>query len=481
MSRRYKGAIISATPPTTSLATASGAWTLQQQMQAKAANAWPAANPYFILYGGTNYNAASNFGSGGLLVSPQGTVAITTNNGSATGQYTYLSNVGTVVVNEIYTSGQNVVYVNSAADPTWWIATQSYYYNAVLNSAPATWTLTNSKGGGGQDSIELGKIAVNGNGVTALNGGFRSGKVDVPTILLRDSSGTRIDGRMITANGPRSVQYTKIFAQTDNNFVYARAEAISEQQSWIVTPTSAVPTSKKQYTGGTGANMSYVQGAIDSSNNLYWCGISGSTVGLMRMNSSRVPTNQITWAVSSGSYTYQDLVSSGQSSMTQYGNYVYTCSSAFSGTSPNRVGNFFVICLNASDLTFVWGKRFSGNWTASGTNSQAGALGGGGQSSALGANQYGLWVKWCGGATQATAQLYAMKIPLDGSVVNGTYVVNSVNITISDYTPTLTVETVASTFTTNTPTTASQTDYTTANASISAGTTPTATKTYLAA
>ena len=45
MSNRYKGGVISATPPTTSggeSGTASGAWTLEQQMQLQAAGLWPA-------------------------------------------------------------------------------------------------------------------------------------------------------------------------------------------------------------------------------------------------------------------------------------------------------------------------------------------------------------------------------------------------------------------------------------------------------
>ena len=41
MSRRYKGGVISATAPTTSFFSATGVWTLAQQMQAKAADQWP--------------------------------------------------------------------------------------------------------------------------------------------------------------------------------------------------------------------------------------------------------------------------------------------------------------------------------------------------------------------------------------------------------------------------------------------------------
>jgi len=45
---RYKGGVISATPPTTSTSAATGVWTLVQQMQAQAAGAWPVAPSYWI-------------------------------------------------------------------------------------------------------------------------------------------------------------------------------------------------------------------------------------------------------------------------------------------------------------------------------------------------------------------------------------------------------------------------------------------------
>jgi hypothetical protein len=49
MSNRYKGGIISATPPTlVAGAGASGAWTLEQQMQATAAGLWPVNGPFYI-------------------------------------------------------------------------------------------------------------------------------------------------------------------------------------------------------------------------------------------------------------------------------------------------------------------------------------------------------------------------------------------------------------------------------------------------
>jgi hypothetical protein len=79
MSKRYKGGIISATPPTPSSSSASGEWTLTQQLQAQAAGGWPVPPSFYIedlfstyLYtgnGGTQTinNGINLAGRGGLV------------------------------------------------------------------------------------------------------------------------------------------------------------------------------------------------------------------------------------------------------------------------------------------------------------------------------------------------------------------------------------------------------------------------------
>ena len=82
MSNRYKGGVISATPPTTTGGNdgvASGAWTLEQQMQAQAAGLWPNQPVFYIedvfstyLYTGTGAaqtitNGINLSGKGGLV------------------------------------------------------------------------------------------------------------------------------------------------------------------------------------------------------------------------------------------------------------------------------------------------------------------------------------------------------------------------------------------------------------------------------
>jgi hypothetical protein len=80
MSIRYKGGILSATPPTlVAGAGASGAWTLEQQMQATAAGNWPVNGPFYVedvfstyLYSGNNgaqtiTNGVNLSGNGGMV------------------------------------------------------------------------------------------------------------------------------------------------------------------------------------------------------------------------------------------------------------------------------------------------------------------------------------------------------------------------------------------------------------------------------
>jgi hypothetical protein len=79
MSMRYKGGVISATPPTTSQTSASGSWTLSQQMQATGGGNWPVNGPFYIedvfstwLYTGngstqTINNGIDLAGEGGLV------------------------------------------------------------------------------------------------------------------------------------------------------------------------------------------------------------------------------------------------------------------------------------------------------------------------------------------------------------------------------------------------------------------------------
>lgn len=72
MSMRYKGGVISATPPTTSASSAVGVWTLEQQLQATAGSGWP---KQVVSWLATFGNTASNQAQG-ISIDPSGNVFI---------------------------------------------------------------------------------------------------------------------------------------------------------------------------------------------------------------------------------------------------------------------------------------------------------------------------------------------------------------------------------------------------------------------
>lgn len=108
MSMRYKGAVISATPPTTSTTTATGVWTLPQQMQAQGAGNWPYGGPFTYIedvFSTWLYTGTGN-GSG-----TTGTVATITNNVdlSTNGGLVWIKNRGRVVNHGLYDTARGAL------------------------------------------------------------------------------------------------------------------------------------------------------------------------------------------------------------------------------------------------------------------------------------------------------------------------------------------------------------------------------------
>ena len=100
MSNRYKGGVISATPPTlVAGAGASGTWTLEQQLQANAAGLWPVNGPFYIeevfstwLY--TGNGATQTINNGIDLAGKGGLVWIKPRNQGGTDHWLQTSNLG---------------------------------------------------------------------------------------------------------------------------------------------------------------------------------------------------------------------------------------------------------------------------------------------------------------------------------------------------------------------------------------------------
>jgi len=124
MSNRYKGGVISATPPTTTggdTGTASGAWTLEQQMQAQAAGLWPSPPPplyiedVFSTYLYTGNGSSQTITNGINLSGKGGMVWVKARDGAIPG------NIFDTVRNDGYLVTSTTSAVNSAgggAPPT---------------------------------------------------------------------------------------------------------------------------------------------------------------------------------------------------------------------------------------------------------------------------------------------------------------------------------------------------------------------------
>ena len=100
MSMRYKGSVISATPPVLATdAGASGAWTLEQQMQAKAAGKWPKNGPFnwiedvFSTYLYTG-NSSTQTITNGIDLAGKGGLVWLKGRSLAVGHYLYDTNRG---------------------------------------------------------------------------------------------------------------------------------------------------------------------------------------------------------------------------------------------------------------------------------------------------------------------------------------------------------------------------------------------------
>ena len=126
MSMRYKGGVISATPPTTSTASAKGVWTLIQQMQAQAAGQWPLTVFYpstielLVVAGGgsgaysNTFTSVSGAGGAGGYISNN---SFSVSSGTFTGTYTVTVGAGGTVT-QLYIGGKGTNSVFSGTNVT---------------------------------------------------------------------------------------------------------------------------------------------------------------------------------------------------------------------------------------------------------------------------------------------------------------------------------------------------------------------------
>ena len=143
MSKRYKGAIISATPPTTSTTSASGEWTLTQQMQAQAAGTWPLSpSPYIedlfspYVYTGTSAVRSIN---NGINLSAKGGLVWTKNRTNATDHFLVDTARGMTTANCAILFSNQTNAENTSPDA---ISAESTGYGIGSNTLGLGWNLS---------------------------------------------------------------------------------------------------------------------------------------------------------------------------------------------------------------------------------------------------------------------------------------------------------------------------------------------------
>ena len=147
MSIRYKGGILSATPPTlVAGAGASGAWTLEQQMQATAAGNWPVNGPFYIedvfstyLYTGTSAVRSIN---NGIDLSGNGGLVWTKNRNAITDHFLVDTARGMTTANSAILFSNQPSGQNTSPDA---LNAQSTGYGIGSNTLGLGWNLADNK------------------------------------------------------------------------------------------------------------------------------------------------------------------------------------------------------------------------------------------------------------------------------------------------------------------------------------------------
>lgn len=364
MSMRYKGAVLSATAPTTSSSSAQGIWTMRQQLQAVGGTGWPVPPANFI---GLLYSTLSTESAKGLTVDSLGNIIFC-------GSYdTY----GTIVAK--YNSAgvlqwqQYVVYTSS--DAFYGVSVDSsnniYVVGASIITGVRAMTITvlNSSGTllwknkveGSQSGFGY-SVAVDSVNNTYITGQILSGFNTAQTVKF-NSSGviqwqTKLSNTSYHANG------FCIALDGSNNVYIAGASLISGSGYWsgLVAKynTSGTLQWQKILSYGVPKNTFLYGCTVDASGNMYVCGYSsggGATDTIIaKYNSSGV----VQWQ---RSLSNSDAVRALKIALDSSNN-VYICGEAT--TFPMES---FVVKYNSSGV-IQWQRKLSNN-TASSNDSFA--------------------------------------------------------------------------------------------------------------
>ena len=356
MSRRYKGGVISATAPTTSIITgvATGVWTLPQQMQAQGANTWPINAVNFLEVRTVSGNSLQYNNS---FVDSAYNTYVTGYEGNGT----------FIPIEKIDSTGVTTSFSNRVTGGSISNCCYSYISSGTCVDVDPSGNIYVGGSAGGGDGFTEAYAAINA---------YNSSGTLLWQVTLKSSGGNQCCVQGIKYNPINGYVYVITDWRGSNNFSFAALNASTGAVVYNNRMLGYVGISSTSFYTASN-NM-----AIDSSGNVYVCYYSSIYVGYLKIDTSfAIQQFPVVTGLTGSSYYAQCITLDSSGNV-----YVGTCF----GTPYLKA---CVIKFDSSG-TYLWNATASLSGTSLGfqaiTTDSSGNVycGGGGAAGSLGANSY---------------------------------------------------------------------------------------------
>jgi uncharacterized delta-60 repeat protein len=405
MSRRYKGGVISATAPTTSTSSATGVWTLPQQMQAIVGSGWPLPPVGFIGLLGTGAfgRSITTESSGNIYVGGNSNI------GSNNGLLAKYNSSGSLQWQRVFGDGASETFYSTAVDSSGNIYACGYsnasgdvFYAIVKYNSSGTVQWQINYGSSGFYSLGSG-IAVDTSGDVYFTGSSdASGASNIYTVKVNSSGTVQWQKRLSRT----LLEAEKIATDSSGNvYVCGRAPSAysvgATNTLFLVKYNSSGVLQWQKYLAANFNNTRAYGVATDSSGNVYIAGSELSNTSFLVVKYDTSGTIQWKRKLGAGSGTQIASAIAVDSS----GN-VYAC-----GESDNSGTRDIQIVKYDTSGTIQWQRRLGASAATYGQGISVD-------------NNGKIYVTGIYNSTY----VFIAKLPDDGSST-GTYVVNGISFT----------------------------------------------------
>jgi len=404
MSRRYKGAVISATPPVNSTSSAVGVWTLSQQMQGQGATAWPiviGGAPYWI---GTLDTSGGNRGYG-VAVDYAGNVSFAGVTSGTSLEIARYNKSGTIqwqrkLSGSAYGRGINVDSVGNVYVAGYVASTNYSLLTAKYNSSGTIQWQRTVNTTNPEQTFAYG-IAVDSSGNSYTVGYYDNSAIGTLVIVKYNTSGTYEWSNQYTDSSLNSYGYA-ITVDSSNN-IYAAGDYNGQFFTLKLNSSGTIQWQKTLDVSTSSTGMGI---AVDSSSNVYVTATTGSVNTILQLAKYN----------SSGTLQWQRKLDGAGN---DFGNAIAVDSSS----NVYVIGNSVVSSVTGIQIakyntsgTIQWQRRLT---------STAGYDEGRG----IAIDSFGnMYITGSSYASTASAKTVVAKLPSDGSLT-GTYTVGSLSYT----------------------------------------------------